>query len=183
MPRSTEQEFADERAILRSKLDFHRKLARHRVSCLGDEQAKARLVPSLTTPAGILSHLAAVERYWFVKVFDGQPWVPPWSADDPDADWRVGDVPVSQIVADYADAVATANRIIAAHDLEERAKDSSRFDAGVTLRWILVHMIEETAQHNGHLDILCEQLAAVHSPVDVGLDGGRPSSTPITTGR
>ncbi len=144
--------------MLESNLDFHRKLARHRVAGLSEEKAKTRLVPSLTTPAGIISHLAAVERFWFVKVFAGQPWVAPWSGGDRDADWRVDDVPTEQILADYKDATNTSHRIVAEHDLSEFAINGASVHEPVTLRWIMVHMIAETSQHNGHLDILCEQL-------------------------
>jgi uncharacterized damage-inducible protein DinB len=153
------EDFTDERAMLTSFLDFHRKLARHRVACLSDDEAKTRMVSSLTTPAGIISHLASVERFWFVRVLDGQPWAPPWSKDDPDAAWRVDDLPVADVLADYKSAISESNEIIASHELDARAHAGARVDEHVTLRWIPIHMIAETSQHNGHLDILCEQIA------------------------
>lgn len=148
--------------MLMSFLDFHRKLARHRVHGLSDSQAKTRMVSSLTTPAGIISHLASVERFWFVRVLDGQQWTPPWSKDDPDAAWRVEGLSVADVLADYKAAITEANEIIARHDLNARAHQGAKVDEHVTLRWILIHMIAETSQHNGHLDILCEQIANGH---------------------
>ncbi len=164
MPGPSTQEFTDERTLLLSFLDFGRRLARHRLDGLSQAQATTRLVTSLTTPAGIIAHLAAVERFWFVRVLDGQDWRPPWSKDDPDAEWRVGDTPVAQVQADYAAATAEADAVIARHGLDDHARGTLDVDQQVTLRWILVHMIAETAQHNGHLDILCEQLEARRLP-------------------
>lgn len=148
---------ADERETLLAFLDLQRAEAQHRLAGLGDEQARQRLVTSLTTPAGVVSHLAAVERFWFRRMLEGQDWTPPWTADDPDAEWRVGDRTVSDILADYALAVAESDEAIGRHGLEDTAAERP----SVTLRWILVHMIEETARHNGHLDILREQLDAM----------------------
>lgn len=155
-----EAEFTDERTMLLAFLDFQRRSARHRVRTLGDERAKTRLVPSLTTPAGIISHLAAVERFWFLRVLDGQMWSPPWTREDPKADWRVARRSIEDILADYRAATCEADEAIARHGLDDRAQDSSHVDPAVTLRWILLHMITETARHNGHLDILGEQLDA-----------------------
>ncbi|MFM2438527.1 MAG: hypothetical protein RLZ55_1346 [Actinomycetota bacterium] len=140
-------------------LNFHRDLALHRVAALGEERSKVRLVESLTTPAGVINHLAAVERYWFRRVLAGDGWQPPWTKDDPDLDWRVADVPLADIVADYALAVAESNAVMAQMGLADQAAQPRSPDDRVNLRWVLLHMIEETAQHNGHLDILCEQIA------------------------
>ena len=170
MPRPTPKDFSDERSMLLSFLDFQRRLARHRLTGLTDDRAKERLVPSLTTPAGIISHLAAVERFWFLRVLDGQSWQPPWTRDDPNADWRVRMIPLPDILADYRSAVAEADEVIARHGLDDRAASGPAVDQRVTMRWILVHMIAETAQHNGHLDILCEQLDAA---ADAGENGFR----------
>lgn len=160
MSRPTAEDFTDERTMLLAFLDFQRRVARHRLTGLTDEQAKTRLVASLTTPAGIIRHLAAVERFWFVRVLDGQRWTPPWSKDDPNAEWRVADLDVADILQDYRAAIAEADAVIARHALDDHAQDDRRVDHRVTMRWILVHMIAETAQHNGHLDILREQLDA-----------------------
>jgi uncharacterized damage-inducible protein DinB len=147
---------ADERDTLLAFLDLQRAEAQHLLEGLTDEQAKERLVPSLTTPAGVVAHLAVVERFWFRRILDGQDWTPPWTEDDPDPEWRVGNRTVADILADYAEAVAQSEEITARHQLEDVAVARD----AVTLRWILVHMIEETARHNGHLDILREQLDA-----------------------
>ncbi len=158
MARRDPRDGTDERQMLVDFLSFHRELAQHRVAALGDERSKLRLVESLTTPAGVLSHLAAVERYWFRRVLAGDGWEPPWTKDDPDRDWRVDDVPLADIVADYALAVEESDAVTAAMGLADPAARPRSPDDRVNLRWVLLHMIEETAQHNGHLDILCEQI-------------------------
>lgn len=160
MTRPSEKDFTDERSMLLAFLDFHRKLARHRVAGLSDDQARARLVPSATTPAGVISHLAAVERYWFRRQLDGEDWRAPWSKDDPDADWRVDGRTVAEITGDYKTAINESNAIISRYQLDDHAAREHHGNPPVTLRWILLHMIAETAQHNGHLDILCEQISA-----------------------
>ncbi|MFI0433073.1 MAG: DinB family protein [Candidatus Nanopelagicales bacterium] len=159
MSRRDPRDGTDERQVLVDFLDFHRELALHRVAALGDERSKLRLVASLTTPAGVINHLAAVERYWFRRVLAGDGWQPAWTKDDPDFDWRVAEIPLADIVADYALAVEQSNAVMAGMGLADSAAWPRSVDDRVNLRWVLVHMIEETAQHNGHLDILCEQIS------------------------
>ena len=105
---------------------------------------------------GLVKHLAWVERWWFEHVFGGKDVDFPWSDEDPDADFRVEpDETVADIVVLYEAAVATSNAIIAGADLDDTAKgDSGR--GSPSLRWIVGHMIEETARHAGHADIVRE---------------------------
>ncbi len=122
---------------------------------LDREQASRPLVPSGTSLLGIVKHLAWVERWWFVDFIGGGEPDYPWSEEDPDADFRVEDhETIASISQLYVDAVGEANAVIAAApDLEV----TGTLESGPrSLRWVLVHMIDETGRHAGHADIVRE---------------------------
>lgn len=105
-------------------------------------------VPSGTNLLGLLKHLTQVERFMFLgaTVTD---WPSTFHADP--------DETVAGLVLAYQDAVTQANRVIAAcRDLESSVARHSKGDDAPSMRWALVHMIEETGRHAGHLDILRE---------------------------
>ncbi|MEV5568528.1 DinB family protein [Spirillospora sp. NPDC052269] len=146
-----------ERDVLDAFLDHYRDIIAAGLDGLDEQQARARLVPSSTTPIGLVSHCTAVERSWVQFVVDGRPESElsgPRSSLD--ASWIVpDDTTVSDVVAAYRATCAESREIIARFDLDhEFAVDDRR----VTLRWIYVHMIEELARHAGHADILREQI-------------------------
>ena len=147
----------DERETLTGFLDYLRRTMVWKVSGLEEEALQRRLVPSQTTLLGMLTHLAYVERWWFQTVFAGREGAFPWTGAAPDADWRVeaGET-AAAIVAFYEAEIAISRRIVAeAGSLDEMARMPTR---ARSLRWILTHMIEETARHCGHADILRELL-------------------------
>jgi len=149
-----------EREMLEEFLDWHRATVHRKVTGLSETDARKRLVGSVTTPAGIVKHLAEVERWWFQMVLAGRDDVPMLSTvDDPDADFRVADSDtVAGLLAAYESECAVARRLVAeVPDLDFVAPRTVR-GKQYSLHWILLHMIEETARHNGHLDILREQL-------------------------
>jgi hypothetical protein len=117
-------------------------------------------MPSGTTALGIICHLAWMERWWFEATFTGEAVAFPWTDDDPDADWRpLSGETVDTVVDRYVAAARRSNEIITAAELDDVAvnPDMPPFSIGdQTLRWILIHMIEETAQHLGHAEILAE---------------------------
>jgi hypothetical protein len=148
-----------ERETLNSFLDYLRATVVMKATGLTDEQARRQLVPSeLTTVATLLAHLRWVEQYWFGVVLDGQP--DEWAdrlREDPDAEFRIGlDVPVDQLIADYEAECAAGRAVVANRELDDRAVTGK--GKPVTVRWVLVHMIEETGRHAGHLDLLRELL-------------------------
>lgn len=126
---------------------------------LSDEDAARRLVPSLTTVSGIIRHLADVERSWFVEAVEQRPYDRRFGGDDdPDGEFRVtGADSLAEIVEDYRAAWAEADEVLLRHDLDE-APENPEYPS---LRWVLVHVIEETARHLGHVDILRELLDGV----------------------
>jgi uncharacterized damage-inducible protein DinB len=150
---------ADERASLEAFLDFQRATVVLKVGGLPDQLARRRLVASRSTVAGIVQHLAAAERYWFRGRLLGDGWnYPGWDADE-DADFEVAaTTTLAEVVRDYELACAEARAVAA--DLPLDALAAVRGEGGdyVSLRWILLHMVEETARHNGHLDVLRELL-------------------------
>jgi len=122
---------------------------------LDDERAARPMVPSGTSLLGIVKHLAWVERWWFVDFIGGDRLDYPWSGEDPDADFRIeAHETVASISQLYADAVGEANAVIAAAaslDVTGTLESGPR-----SLRWVLVHMIDETGRHAGHGDIVRE---------------------------
>jgi hypothetical protein len=145
----------DERAVLVGFLDFQRATVIRKMQGLSEEQARRSLLPSaLTTAAGIVKHLRYVERWWFTQVLAGREVVEIWSAEDPDAEWRVGpEETVSQLIQTYRDECARSRDVLATHNLDDVAAHP---DSDHTVRYILVQMVEETARHAGHLDVIRE---------------------------
>lgn len=143
-----------EREVLQGFLDYQRGTMVRKILGLDRTQALRRLVPSDATLLGMLKHLAYVERYWFRGVLAGEDIAFPWSDDDPDADWRIepGET-VESIIGLYREECAAADRTAAHYALQDVSSGRGR---DVSLRWILTHMIEETARHCGQADILRE---------------------------
>ncbi|WP_431935010.1 DinB family protein [Micromonospora sp. RP3T] len=146
----------DERAILDAFLDFHRATVLRKARGLADADAGRRLVPSLTTLAGLLKHLALVEGNWFVRLFAPEPGdVYLTSQADADASFTLGpDDTVEALAAAYEAACARSRAVAARFDLDHVVPHPQLGE--VSLRWVLVHLIEETARHAGHADILRE---------------------------
>ena len=79
--------------------------------------------------------------------------------EDPDREMRIAvDFPLTQLLDEYAEQSARYRELVAGHDLDRQAAGTIRDGVRVDLRWILLHLTEETARHNGHLDILREML-------------------------
>lgn len=146
-----------ERDQLDGMLDYFRATVAMKAAGLTDEQARRAVVPSeLTTVAGLLAHLTYVEQYWFCVVCDGQedPWREAFT-EDPDAEFRAGlRTPIAQLIADYEAQCQISRNIAAKLDVTAERGQTRK----VNLRYVLIHMIEETARHAGHLDLLRELL-------------------------
>lgn len=153
---------ADERTQLLTWLDMHRAIIHFKCEGLSAEDAHRSLIPTspLMTVAGLVSHMRWVEHCWFEVMLMGRPSTgsPLLDKETEDAEMRVEGVPLERLLQEYQAQCAVSDEIIAAHALDDagRQKDFRAGDA--TLRWILLHMIEETARHAGHLDIIRELL-------------------------
>ncbi|NUS14857.1 MAG: DinB family protein [Streptomyces sp.] len=149
----------DERAALVTFLDYVRETARAKCEGVSEQHARSAPLPGspLMTLAGVINHLRWVEYYWFDVVFLGQEDEGPWTDEDPDREFRIAlDYPLSDLLAEYAEQNARHNDLVAAHSLDDLAQRPRRGGHHANLRWVLMHLIEETARHNGHLDILRE---------------------------
>lgn len=144
-----------EKALLAAFLDFQRDTLLWKLAGLSEEQLRAPRTPSGMSLLGLVKHLAYVERSWFQRRFAGRDVYIPWRSGDADGDFRVEADESSESVFDfYRSEVAESRRITAeTASLETIAHETDR---PVSLRWILIHMIEETARHNGHADIMRE---------------------------
>jgi hypothetical protein len=148
-------EDADERGTLTGLLDFLRATVELKLAGLTEAQAFARPVhPSALTPGGIVKHLTGVERFWFAIDFAGVDIEWPWTEEDPHGCFALvpGDT-VDGLLASYRKECARSREITAAAALDERAHSEGMT---FTLRYALAHLIEETARHLGHLDLLRE---------------------------
>ncbi|MBK3633430.1 MULTISPECIES: DinB family protein [Streptomyces] len=149
----------DERTQLTTFLDYARDTARAKCEDLSDEDARKAPLPAspLMTMSGLVNHLRWVEYYWFRVVFLGEEDEGPWTDEDPDREMRIAvDLPLAQVLDEYAAEAVRHRELVAGHDLGARAQRAAGDGRHVDLRWILLHLIEETARHNGHLDILRE---------------------------
>ncbi|MEV6326143.1 DinB family protein [Streptomyces sp. NPDC051909] len=151
----------DERTQLTTFLDYARDTVRAKCEGLSEENARKALLPGspLMTMSGLVNHLRWVEYYWFQVVFLGEEDQGPWTAEDPDREMRIAvDFPLAQLLDEYAGQSARYRELVAGSGLDDKAERARRDGIPVDLRWILLHLTEETARHNGHLDILREML-------------------------
>jgi len=144
----------DERTALMGFLQRQRDLVAWKVRDASDETLRSVAMPSGLTIPGVIRHLENVERSWFREVFAGQTGLSyDWTDEDPDAEFHPpGDFPIAALLAAYAEESARCDTVIeAASSLDEVSATR-----GFSLRWIIVHLIEETGRHLGHLDLLRE---------------------------
>ncbi|WP_203664247.1 DinB family protein [Actinocatenispora rupis] len=159
-PRAGTRTTGAELPMLRDMLAAQRATLELKCAGLDAELARRAVPPSTLSLLGLVRHLADVERRWFRQVLAGADAPPRYSsATDPDGDFD-GAVPDAEVVAEawrsWRDEVAYADRFVAAApDLDVTGTDSWR--GTVSLRWVLLHLIEEYARHNGHADLLRER--------------------------
>ena len=141
---------ADERATLLGFLDYLRAAIADKATGVPDPQARAAGVPSGTNLLGLIKHLTFVERFYFLGE-DVADW---------DATMRLtAEETADGVLAGYQEAIGRANEVIVDYaDLTLPAPRPPRRTSAPSMRWLLVHMIEETGRHAGHADILREQI-------------------------
>ncbi|MGY1594190.1 DinB family protein [Geodermatophilus sp. SYSU D00708] len=165
-PRTRPPGTADERTQLVGWLDLQRALVHHKCEGLSEDDARRALLPTspAMTVAGLVSHLRWVEHCWFEVLFldrptDGNPQF----GDVPDADFQVGDTPLRVLLDEYERQCAVSDDVVGEWSLDALGRNAEHSADGLTLRWVLLHVIEEVARHVGHLDLLREQLDGTRS--------------------
>jgi hypothetical protein len=141
---------ADEKTTLLGFLDYLRDAITAKVTGVPEPQVRAPGVPSGTSLLGLIKHLTFVERYYFqgARVRNWAASFKPTSKDT-----------IDSVLAGYRQAVAEANTVIeSCDDLDQPAPVPAKSGAAPSMRWLLTHMIEETARHAGHADIIREQI-------------------------
>lgn len=163
-PREDPPVRGDERTTLEAFLRWQRETLQLKCSDLdASDLARRAVEPSTLSLLGLVRHMSDVERGWFRRVMAGED-APPhfYSKGDPDGDFD-GAAPDPALVAEAWDTwrseVAFAERFVAeAPDLDVTGKVPDAWRGPMSLRWVLVHMIEEYARHLGHADLLRERI-------------------------
>ena len=158
---------ADETASILGFLEYHRATFAWKTNGLDADGLRATVGVSTMTLGGMLKHLALVEDSWFCHSLHGRDYQPRWAAvdwdADPDWEWHSAaqDSP-GELRATWEDAVARSRAAVdeafAAGGLEQLARRGWPDGRSPSLRWILLHMIEEYARHNGHADLIRESV-------------------------
>ena len=153
----------DEIGNLTLFLEEHRAIFRRKAGGLSHDQLQQTLSPSDLTLGGMVKHLTFVEDWWFGRQLSdaqSEPWASvDWQAD-PDWDWHsAADDTPEDLWAGWEDAVSRSRAAVAADPRPARESARPRRDgAPFTLRWILAHMVQEYARHNGHADLIRQSI-------------------------
>ena len=147
----------DERGLLIGFNDWYRGVIVNKVDGLSLEDATRVMTPTGLSPLNIVGHLAACEIGWFFEKFGGGEIDPFW---EPYGEFQLqGDETVESVLALYGEACARSRAVVqGAETLDDLSALPHDVWGHVTLRWVLLHMLEETARHAGHLDLMREQL-------------------------
>lgn len=154
----------DERAQLGGFLDGQREIMLRKVAGLGQRDLNRTHPPSTLSLAALLNHCALNEDWWFtVRAAGGEPPSPWDQADwDADPDWEMTTAAYLEpdvLRRHYLDAIARSRAVLAAvTDLDAESPARSSSGEAFSYRWIVLHMIEETARHAGHADLIRESL-------------------------
>jgi len=145
---------ADERTTLEAWLEFHRATLLMKCEGLHEDQLKRRAAdPSTLSLLGLVRHMTEVERGWFRRRIAGLDLGPLYyTKERPDDDFdALEDTPVEEVFARYVAELDACRQVLTGVSLDDVRADYS-------VRWIVTHMIEEYARHNGHADLLRERI-------------------------
>lgn len=143
-----------ERATLVEFLDYQREALIRRLEGLTEHQARLTPTASSLSLLSLIRHSAIWERRWFQIIVAGRSFPGEWSDDDT---FQLTDADnIDTVVADYRTQIAASNEILATIDLDAPCARSDKINQ--TVRWVTVHLIEETARHAGHADIIRETI-------------------------
>jgi hypothetical protein len=158
MARTDTPPAGDERSVMFQMLEYVQQTALFKVRGLSQELARTAPIATspLTNPASLLNHMRWNEFYWVEVIVLGGDDIAPWSEEHPDGEMEEGLVlPIEEVIDAYSTQVQRSRELLAPLDFDtEAAKPLREFHPNV--RWVVQHLIEETARHNGHLDLLRE---------------------------
>lgn len=149
----------DERTTLLTMLQYTRDTAAEKCRAVDPDRAGAAPLGSspLMSIGGVVNHMRWVEHSWVESRFVDGPDLGPWTEESPDQEFIDGaSTPLERVLRDYVLQAQRTDAIIAQHDLDDLSLTPLASGDRPTLRWVLLHLIEENARHNGHLDILRE---------------------------
>ncbi|MGB8197234.1 MAG: DinB family protein [Acidimicrobiales bacterium] len=150
----------DEKAMLHEFLQIQRTAVRSIVSGLSEADWHRSVVPSGWTPAGFVEHLGGAEYHWFQSVISGVEFVVPeddeeYVAYDPNAAFT-SDLPSTEILRNYQEECDRSDEVLANVTVVTKPLGRHGDQEIPSVRWVMLHMIEETATHSGHLEIARE---------------------------
>ena len=153
----------EERALLEQFLDYYRAIVARKLHGVSEADARRLQTPSGMSMLGLVRHLAGVELRWLVERLAGEApqylWTQVEYEADPNTPWKPHpDETVASVLAFYHRACDEARVAARRFGLDDEARDADAAARGITLRWILLHMLEETARHAGHLDLMREEV-------------------------
>jgi Protein of unknown function (DUF664) len=150
----------DERETLAGFLDWYRSVVERKVDGLTLDDAKRLMTPTGMSALGIVKHLGWVERGWFRETFAGEDVEAIDVDGDNSAEFAIsGGETIESVLDFYRTEVEESRRISStAPSLDALSAKETRYREHVSLRWIMVHMLEETARHAGHLDLMREEI-------------------------
>jgi uncharacterized damage-inducible protein DinB len=147
-----------EKEVLGGFLDHYRNTLLDICEGLTEEQLRRSMVPSGTSLLSLVKHLAYVEYGWFQESIANEKFDYPFDTNDPEAEFRIEAGETAQDIFDlYRRACERSRRVYENASLDDMVENPDR-SADYNVRWVVVHMIEETARHAGHADIIREQL-------------------------
>jgi uncharacterized damage-inducible protein DinB len=149
----------DERTTLLTLLQHTRDTAAEKCRGLAAAHVGAAPLPlsPLMTVGGVLNHLRWVEHSWIETRFVDGPDLGPWTDESPDQEFLDGALtPLDDLLREWAEQNARTDAVVARFDLDDRSALPLSSGEHPTLRWVLLHLVEENARHNGHLDLLRE---------------------------
>ncbi len=138
----------DERETLLALLQYQRESVVRKVDGLTDDDARRQFLPSGTTLLWLVAHLGRAESLWIERRFAG-------IEADPVAPEAEADLTLAGAVEAYRGTWGRTDRVVADAPLDQMTRDTGT-ESPVSLRWILAHLLEETARHAGHADVLRE---------------------------
>jgi hypothetical protein len=152
---------ADELTQLMGWYQLQRGIVLLKCEDLSDEDAHRSVIPTspLMTVAGVVSHLRWAEELWFREALLGEPGTGRgFGTDEDDAEFQVAGIPLPSLIEEYVAESDRSDAAIRRIGLDATGSSAVHATGDLTVRWMVLHMLEETARHAGHLDLIRELL-------------------------